>query len=199
VLLRVDWVLAALKRLRAFQRVAAVFIVGAVVGSMAAVVTHRIVAPSNSEPIEEYRQDRAPLAGTGFSAGMALRDLALTSADGERQTLMAIVAGSEETVVHFIDRNCVSCMSDLRNWGAAAAAGTVPVLFVACNEPEPVYHLDGLDSRTRLYSLVRQGDRSRGPRVVPLTIVVDQKATVIGSVRGLGDFVRRWHAHEDTP
>lgn len=182
----------ALNRMNSQQRLAAMILAGALIGATVATLVHLNRSPHREKTTREgKRRDPSP---AGFTVGVPLGDLMLTAPDGQRQPLLSIAKESAETVLHFVDRECPACMRDLHNWGSAAGAAQVPVLFVACNESAPLQQLEGLgEPSTNLYTLVRQDHASRGPRVVPLTIVVDRRGTIVGGVPGLRDFVLRWH------
>lgn len=173
---------------------------GLVVGSTAAWSVHKFFTPPCDAPQTSETLPGSDSAGRGFDPGASLVALPLTDPSGTRHALQSLVKNNQETVLHFIDRECPPCMSNLATWADAADVAQVPVLFVACNEPIPVHELDGLRSQpSRLYSLLRPDHTAGGPRAVPLTVVVDRTATIIGTVRSVDDFLRNWDPSSRDP
>ena len=176
--------------MKPLHRLIVVLVAGALVGSAAASIVHRVLTSECREPDQREGQRRSPLARTGFTTGMPLGGMMLTSPDGRREELLSVVRDSEQTFLHFVDRECVPCMSDLQMWVDTAEVAPTPVLFVACNEPIPVHQLDGLtDQPGNLYTLLSRDHGTGGPRAVPATIVVDRQATVVGNVPGIREFM----------
>ena len=124
------------------------------------------------------------MAESGYAFGRSLADLPLVDGAGNRVQLTSLLSDTG-AVLHFIDRSCGTCMSDLGAWSQAADRSRRPIVVIACNEASPVASLEGLSGRAvKVYSLLKQ-DLAVAPKAVPLSLLVDRSGSVTGLIPSL--------------
>lgn len=141
------------------------------------------------------RSRGAPLAvgsAAGLNVGQSVDAMELWSREGSPVLLAELIAERDQTLVHFLDRQCPVCVRELEAWRCLSETGEAgPIVFVACNEDSPLQSVGRLGAADSLYTQLRSAARSSRVAAVPVTIAVSREGTITGVFRFVEEVLNR--------